>query len=138
MDALRAAIAAKLLADEPFCALLSSPTEVHEDKAPSNAVYPYAIFHLQSPERPEMAMGLTITSEETVWLVKGICRGVDSEQAEDIKTRAIEVLHNASLEVEGKGLLYCAWDGGMPSYSEDDSGSTIYHRGALFRVTVAP
>lgn len=138
MDALRAAIGRKLLGDEALCALLSSPTEVHEDKAPTNATYPYAIFRIQSPERPEMAMGLTVTSEESVWLVKGVCRGVDSGQAEDIRTRAIEVLHNASLEVDDKQLLLCMWDGGMPPYSEDDSGATIYHRGALFRVTVAP
>jgi hypothetical protein len=138
MDALRAAIGQELLGDETLCALLSSPTEVHEDKAPTNTAYPYAIFRLQSPERPEYAMGLSVTSEESLWLVKGVCRGVDSEEAEDIKTRAIEVLHDTSLEVAGKRLLLCMWDGGMPPYSEDDSGATIYHRGALFRVTVAP
>lgn len=138
MDALRAAIGGALGADAGLEALLSAPGEIHHDKAPADAKYPYLIFREQSPPLPLWAMGRKPAVEESLWLVKGVCRGLDAEGAEDINTRCQEVLNDAELEIEGMTKLFCLREAGMPPYSEEDTGETIYHRGSLFRVKVQP
>jgi len=138
MDSVRKAIGEALVEDEALAALLSKPGEIHHDKAPADAAYPYAIFRLQSPERPSWTMQGPPAFEEMLWLVKGVCRGLDAEGAEDINTRCAEILNDADLEITGPSLRFCLRESGMPPYSEDDSGETIYHRGSLYRVVVEP
>lgn len=137
MDPLRAAIAETLGADGALGALLGAPGEIHHAKAPPKATYPYVIFNCQAGSNA-WAMASKPAFKDSLWLVKGICRGLDAGEAEDIDTRCEELLNDAAFEVAGHRHLFCLRESDMPTYSEDDSGEAIYHCGGLYRIKEEP
>lgn len=127
-DPIRVALATLLGDDEELSALAGGG--VHHLRAPAGTEYAYAIFHKQSGQS---RWSMRDASKNDLWLVKGLCRGGDQGQAEAIDARCAQLLHNPNLDIEGNTLLGIQRETDV-IYPEDDSGETIFHVGALYRL----
>lgn len=133
-DPIRAALFGVLDGDAELGALLSAPHAIFHLRAPAETEPPYAIFNKQS--------GIPIrsygdASQSQLWLVKGVCRGGDQEEAEAIDARCSQLLDKGIFEIVGSELLGCERETDVV-YPEDDAGETIFHVGALYRVSSLP
>jgi hypothetical protein len=118
-DPIREALFALLDGDAELAGLLSEPHAIFHLRAPASAEFPYAIFHKQSG-LPIRAMGGGGFKNQ-LWLVKGLCRGGDQEEAEAIDERCEALLDNATFDIAGFELLSMERETDVP-YPEDDSG----------------
>lgn len=130
-DPIRAALSAVLDGDDTLGDLA---TGVYHLRAPADAEFPFAIFNKQSG-LPIRAMR-TVAFVNQLWMVKGLCRGGDQGEAEAIDARCAELLDGADLTIEGFDLLACERETDVV-FPEDDSGETIFHVGALYRIRAA-
>jgi hypothetical protein len=136
VDPIRAALDGVLHGDAELSSLVTGTDEggVFHLRAPADAEFPYVIFHKQSG-LPTRSFGDAAVNQ--LWLVKGLCRGGDQGEAEAIDARCEELLDKQHFEIDGFDLIGCQRETDVP-YPEDDSGETIFHIGALYRVQALP
>lgn len=131
MNSVRKAIFEALNADAELGDLAAG---IYHQKAPEKAAYPYVLFHKQAD-----TSRWTMRTEDTdqVWLVKGVCRGGDAEEAEDIDARCQAILNGLQLELNDPDRRheYLARESGN-DMSEIDKGETVFHVFSLYRVVV--
>jgi hypothetical protein len=135
MDGVRVAIRAQLTADATLTALLSTAGAIFHRVAPRDAVPPYVIFDRQAGTEKETFGGEA--GEGQVWLVKGICRGLDAGPAEAIDARVKTTLNLAELVVDGKPVQSVRRESRV-EFGEADGAEQFHHVGALYRVDVQP
>jgi hypothetical protein len=136
VDPIRGALFAVLDGDAELSSLVTGTDEggVFHLRAPAEAEFPYVVFNEQSglPMR-----SFRDSSKNQLWLIKGLCRGGDQGEAEAIDARCAALFDRGRFEIEGFDLLGCE-RGTDVRYPEDDSGETIFHVGALYRVQTYP
>jgi Protein of unknown function (DUF3168) len=132
-DPIRAALFAVLDGDDTLGELATGG--VWHLRAEAEAAFPYCVFNKQSG-LPIRAMG-AVAFVNQLWLVKGLCRGSDQGEAEAIDARCEQLLDGAALAIEGFELLGCERETDVV-FPEDDSGETIFHCGALYRLRAQP
>jgi hypothetical protein len=128
-DPIRAAIFSVLDGDDILGELATGG--VWHLRADAEAEFPYCVFNKQSG-LPIRAMG-TVAFVNQLWLVKGLCRGGDQGEAEAIDARCEQLLDDADPSIDGFNLLACERETDV-AYAEDDSGETIFHVGAVYRI----
>lgn len=129
-DPVRAALYRQLADDEGLTALLSDPKAIFEEVAPSGTTPPYLVFHHHAGTEVWTFKGGR--SERALWVVKGICRGGSSAEAEAIDARCTELLHNARLSVSGRTVSVLRES--PVSYGESVNGEQWRHRGGIYRI----
>lgn len=128
-DPVQAAFYGRLHGDETLLGLLASEDGIFERRAPSGSTPPYLVYNRQA--------GTSIwtfreSTEEALWLFKGVCRGLSSKQAKAIDTRAQELLHRTKLALTG-GMLTILRESAV-DYGEESAGETWHHVGSIYRV----
>lgn len=127
-DPIRVALFGVLNGDDELKALATGG--IHHQRAPEGTTGPYAIFHKQSGVA---IWSMRDVSQDELWLVKGLCRGGDAEEAEAIDARCEALLNDATFEIAGFDLLGIRRESDV-AYPEDDGGETIFHVGGLYRL----
>lgn len=144
MDALNAAIYAKLDAHVGLAALLSADAvNVFAGEADDSATLPYVVF-TKADGRPDLTFGNFVSSREYVYFVVGYARASASKTGKEIASliaaQIVAALHDAALTVSGFSALNCAWVGDIPPRSEKnltDRALDTCSEGARFRITLA-
>jgi hypothetical protein len=131
-DPIRVALYGLLSGDDTLNEL--APGGIHHQRVPAGTTGAYAIFNKQSGV-PVRSFG--DASKNELWLVKGLCRGDDQEEAEAIDARCKELLDKARFEIVGSQLLGIERETDV-IIPEDDAGETIFHVGALYRLQTLP
>ncbi len=130
-DPVRAALYQRLADDEALTALLAAPETIFEEIAPSGTEPPYVVFsHHAGTEQWTFKGG---RNERALWVVKGICRGGSSTEAEAIDTRCTELLHASRLPLTGGRSLAILRESRV-SYGEPVNGDQWRHRGGIYRI----
>lgn len=112
-----------------------APNGIHYGEAPADTPYPFVVFHRHVPG---FVWSMRSYFNDDLWLVKGVSRGLDAEQAESINGRCLELLNDGDLQIEGANLMYLRAENGMPPLHEPDNGETIYQAGTLYRLKSEP
>jgi hypothetical protein len=134
MDPVRKALYGLLSADSGLSGL--APHGVHHRKAPQGTAFPYVVLFKYAGERRDTFDPEDFHKDE-VWIVKGVCRGPEAEQAEAIDARCEKLLHNAPIAIEGSQTLYVCRDSDL-DYGEDDKSADIHHVGGKYRLLYQP
>lgn len=132
-DPVRKALYQHLSADAALVELASGG--IHYGEAPAGTPYPFALFDLHSSG---LVWSMRSAFRDELWVVKGVCRGRDAEEAESINARSIQLLTDPDLLIADHTLLYLRLEGGMPPLHEPDNGETIYQAGGLYRLKAEP
>jgi hypothetical protein len=132
MNPIRVALYSLLEDDEELTSLAAGG--IHHRRAPQGSSFPLLIFDRQA-NTAQWSMRSAIDND--LWLVKGVSRGGDSEEAEAIAARVEELLTDAALDVEGRDTLYLRRVSGV-SYGEEESGESYHHEGASYRLVTNP
>lgn len=128
-DPLREAIYQRLIGDATLTALLSSPDAVRHRLSQGDA-FPYLIFQAQIPGVPVRTWGAS--SDQSVWLIKGICQAFDASPAEAINARCRELFDEVQFEVDGHTVTSLR-EGGV-DLGEPKDGELYQHVGSLYRI----
>lgn len=129
-DPVAAAIYTRLSGDAELEALLAESGAVYHEQAPAGSKVPYVVFQLLSGVE-QWAFGPS--NERVIWLVKGICRGMDSTPAEEIDARCKALLHRQRLPVSESHSITVLRESRV-SYSEPGDGEPVRHRGAKYLI----
>ena len=132
--AIRTGLAQKLAASSSVTNLLSGSGAIYHAKAPAQASFPLVIFHQQSNIRAIQAFG-DRGGRNSLWLVKGVALGENSDRADDIAAALETLLDDTTLTIAGSTTLYrMNWEQDV-QYAEDEDGEQIRHSGGLYRIT---
>jgi hypothetical protein len=129
---IRTALYGLLSADDTLKALAAGG--IHHQRAPEGTTGAYCIFHKQSGAE---VWSMADAFKNQLWLVKGVCRGGDAEEAEAIDERCTELLNDGLISIESHATMYLRRESDV-DYPQDDDGETIFHVGALYRLMAEP
>jgi hypothetical protein len=130
----RGAIIEILRADSELVDMLPDDEHIYHRTAPQDADAPFVILHKQAGT-PEYSFADYHDSE--IYTVKGVDRGGDSLTADALDERIRTLLHDAELDIEGYGTLYCRRESDV-DYGEVEEGAIIHHVGAQYRILKQP
>lgn len=128
-DPLREAIYQRLIGDSALTSLLSAPEAVRHRMAQDDDP-PYLIFQAQVPGVPVRTFGAN--SDQSVWLIKGVCQGFDASPAEAINARCRELFDEAQFDVGGRTVT--SLREGATDMGEPKDGELWQHVGSLYRI----
>ena len=74
-----------------------------------------------------------ITAEHSTMLIKGVSRGLGSDEADAIDERLQVILQDAALDIDGKDVLWFRREEDV-DYGEREQGETVHHVGAMYRL----
>jgi hypothetical protein len=131
-DPIRVALYGLLSDDDTLNGLATGG--IHHQRAPEGTTGAYAVFHKQSGVE---VWSMADAAQNQLWLLKGVCRGGDAEEAEAIDARCEELLNAAKVPIDGHQLLDLRRESDV-DYPQDDGGETIFHVGGLYRLQTLP
>jgi len=126
----RDAIWETLTADATLVGYLGDDNGVYHRTAPQEATFPFVLFHKQAGH-PEWTFGDHHNDE--LWTIKAVDNHASADVAEAIYAHIEDALHDAPLEVDGYGLIYCRREIDV-DYGEHEEGIVIHHIGAQYRI----
>ena len=130
MNALEAALVARLAAASGLTSLLASATSIYNQQAPTAAALAYIVFAYQAGGPTNLS---PIRAESLIYLVKGVTR-TGAKAAGAIDDAIDAALHNAPLTVTGYTNYWLMREGRMRMVDPDTDGQPIYHAGGFYRV----
>lgn len=135
MNPVREALYSLLSGDAELSDL--APGGIWHRRADQEAAMPYVVFHRQA-SAATMRTYQGPAARGQVWMVKGVCRGGDAQEAEEIDARVEAILEGAELTIDGEQLLLEPMRTEDLDYGEGEADENVHNVGGLYRLVTEP
>ena len=134
MNALETGLFSALAGGTALTTLLGG-TAIYNTLAPQGSEPPYVVFNQQA-ESPVWTLD-GVAYEDFLYQVQAVTVGGSMKEAGQSEAAVDDVLSDGTVTVVGYGTMYVRRQEGV-SYAETVDGRRFNHRGAIYRLMVAP